>query len=101
MAGDRERVVEAVRAALKPICDTAAEQALDAIPVARLEEVAEGRLRLGEVERGSPQGVRGTLVSDRRDSTGVNGETPGQDVVWRSAAGQDRAAGIPLQRVTG
>ncbi|WP_328343021.1 DEAD/DEAH box helicase [Streptomyces violaceus] len=61
VAGDHERAVEAVRAALKPICDTAAEQALDAIPVARLKEVTEGRLRLGEVERGGLRSVRQVL----------------------------------------
>ncbi|KFG73905.1 DEAD/DEAH box helicase [Streptomyces mutabilis] len=61
VAGDHERAVEAVRAALKPICDTAAEEVLDAIPVARLKEVTEGRLRLGEVERGGLRSVRQVL----------------------------------------
>lgn len=58
---DHERAVEVVRAALGPICDTAAEQALDAIPVARLKEVTEGRLRLGEVERSGLRSVRQVL----------------------------------------
>ncbi|MER5871782.1 DEAD/DEAH box helicase [Streptomyces sp. NPDC002044] len=57
VAGDHLRAVEAVRAALKPICDAAAEQALDAIPVARLKEVTEGRVRLGEVERSGLRSV--------------------------------------------
>ncbi|MGW0768260.1 DEAD/DEAH box helicase [Streptomyces sp. NPDC002676] len=61
VAGDHGRAVEAVRAALKPICDTAAEQALDAIPVARLKEVTEGRLRLGEVEKSGLRSVRQVL----------------------------------------
>ncbi len=61
VAGDHGRAVEAVRAALRPICDTAAEQALDAIPVARLKEVTEGRLRLGEVERSGLASVRQVL----------------------------------------
>ncbi|MFC8273336.1 DEAD/DEAH box helicase [Streptomyces sp. NPDC057271] len=61
VASDHGRAVEAVRAALKPICDTAAEQALDAIPVARLKEVTEGRLRLGEVERSGLRSVRQVL----------------------------------------
>ncbi|MEU2913677.1 DEAD/DEAH box helicase [Streptomyces massasporeus] len=61
VAGDHGRAVEAVRTALKPICDTAAEQALDAIPVARLKEVTEGRLRLGEVERSGLRSVRQVL----------------------------------------
>ncbi|MGX1544368.1 DEAD/DEAH box helicase [Streptomyces adustus] len=61
VAGDHGRAVEAVRAALKPICDTAVEQALDAIPVARLKEVTEGRLRLGEVEKSGLGSVRQVL----------------------------------------
>ncbi|KQX58844.1 helicase SNF2 [Streptomyces sp. Root66D1] len=61
MVGDHERAVEAVRAALTPICDSAAEEALDAIPVARLKEVTEGRLRLGEVERSGLRSVREVL----------------------------------------
>ncbi|MEV1063266.1 DEAD/DEAH box helicase [Streptomyces sp. NPDC050263] len=61
VAGDHGRAVEVVRAALKPICDMAAEQALDAIPVARLKEITEGRLRLGEVERSGLRSVRQVL----------------------------------------
>ncbi|WP_078855770.1 DEAD/DEAH box helicase [Streptomyces sp. NRRL F-5065] len=48
---DHERAVEAVRAALRPLHDAAVERELDAIPVARLQEVTEGRLRLGTVEK--------------------------------------------------
>ncbi|MFD6548787.1 ATP-dependent helicase, partial [Streptomyces sp. NPDC058398] len=48
---DHARAVEAVRAALKPIHDEAVERELDAIPVARLQDVTEGRLRLGNVEK--------------------------------------------------
>ncbi|MFJ9864504.1 DEAD/DEAH box helicase [Streptomyces sp. NPDC101165] len=51
VAGDHGRVVEAVRAALKPILDEAVGRELDAIPVARLQDVTEGRLRLGNVEK--------------------------------------------------
>ncbi|MCY0940638.1 DEAD/DEAH box helicase [Streptomyces antarcticus] len=61
VVGDHGRAVEAVRAALKPICDAAAEEALDAIPVARLKEVTEGRVRLGEVERSGLRSVRQVL----------------------------------------
>ncbi|MEU3076645.1 DEAD/DEAH box helicase [Streptomyces laurentii] len=49
--GDHGRAVEAVRAALKPIHDAAVARELDAIPVARLQDVTEGRLRLGYVEK--------------------------------------------------
>ncbi|MGZ9933126.1 DEAD/DEAH box helicase [Streptomyces sp. NC-S4] len=57
VVGDHRRAVEAVREALEPIHDDAAEQALAAIPVARLKEVTEGRLRLGEVERSGLRSV--------------------------------------------
>ncbi|MEU8591479.1 DEAD/DEAH box helicase [Streptomyces sp. NPDC048664] len=48
---DHDRAVEAVRAALAPMHDAAARRELGAIPVARLQDVTEGRLRLGSVER--------------------------------------------------
>ncbi len=51
VVGDHARAVEAVRAALKPIHDAAVERELDAIPVTRLQDVTEGRLRLGNVEK--------------------------------------------------
>ncbi|MER6254032.1 DEAD/DEAH box helicase [Streptomyces sp. NPDC001584] len=57
VVGDHRQAVDAVREALKPIHDTAAEQALEAIPVTRLKEVTEGRLRLGEVERSGLRSV--------------------------------------------
>ncbi|MFF9767213.1 DEAD/DEAH box helicase [Streptomyces sp. NPDC014636] len=61
VVGDHDRAVEAVRAALKPIQDTAVEQALDAIPVARLQDATEGRLRLGNVEKSGLRTVRQVL----------------------------------------
>ncbi|WP_153812371.1 DEAD/DEAH box helicase [Streptomyces sp. SUK 48] len=51
VAGDHARAVEAVRAALKPIHDGAVARELGAIPVARLQDVTEGRLRLGNVDK--------------------------------------------------
>ncbi|MFC5802533.1 DEAD/DEAH box helicase [Streptomyces formicae] len=51
VAGDHGRAVEAVRAALKPIHDAEVQRELDAIPVSRLQDVTEGRLRLGSVEK--------------------------------------------------
>ncbi|MFF7051934.1 DEAD/DEAH box helicase [Streptomyces griseorubiginosus] len=48
---DHGRAAEAVRAALKPLHDGAVKRELDAIPVARLQDVTEGRLRLGSVEK--------------------------------------------------
>ncbi|MEV5043269.1 DEAD/DEAH box helicase [Streptomyces griseoincarnatus] len=50
VAADHGRAVDAVRAALRPIHDAAVERELDTIPVARLQDVTEGRLRLANVE---------------------------------------------------
>ena len=52
LVDDHGRAVRAVRTALKPLLDEAVRQELDAIPVSRLQDVTEGRLRLGSVEGG-------------------------------------------------
>ncbi|GAA3375033.1 hypothetical protein GCM10020367_41240 [Streptomyces sannanensis] len=64
MVGDHGRAVEAVRAAPKSIHDAAVKRELDAIPVARLQDVAEGRLRLGSAERGGLRTVGQVLEAD-------------------------------------
>ncbi|MGW4272881.1 DEAD/DEAH box helicase [Streptomyces seoulensis] len=51
VVGDHERAVGAVRAALEPLRDAVVRRELDALPVGRLSEVTEGRLRLGSVEK--------------------------------------------------
>lgn len=51
MAGDHRRAVEAVRAALRPLHEEVVARELGTIPVARLQDVTEGRLRLGAVEK--------------------------------------------------
>ncbi|MFG2459145.1 DEAD/DEAH box helicase [Streptomyces sp. NPDC048523] len=61
VAGDHRRAVEAARAALQPIHDAAVKRELDAIPVARLQDVTEGRLRLGSVEKGGLRTVSSVL----------------------------------------
>uniref|UniRef100_UPI000D1CBB96 DEAD/DEAH box helicase n=1 Tax=Streptomyces viridosporus TaxID=67581 RepID=UPI000D1CBB96 len=61
VAGDHGRAVEAVRAALRPLHDAEVKRELDAIPVARLQDVTEGRLRLGSVERSGLRTVGGVL----------------------------------------
>ncbi|MEU4149878.1 DEAD/DEAH box helicase [Streptomyces sp. NPDC026659] len=58
---DHGRAVEAVRAALKPIQDAAVKRELDAIPVVRLQDVTEGRLRVGSVEKGGLRTVGSVL----------------------------------------
>ncbi|MFF4112562.1 DEAD/DEAH box helicase [Streptomyces sp. NPDC001714] len=61
LADDHGRAVEAVRAALTPIHDAAVRRELDAIPVARLQDVTEGRLRLGGVEQSGLRTVGAVL----------------------------------------
>ncbi|MEU6196404.1 DEAD/DEAH box helicase [Streptomyces sp. NPDC047061] len=61
VVGDHGGAVEAVRAALAPIHDAAAQRELDAIPVARLQDVTEGRLRLGGVEQSGLRTVGAVL----------------------------------------
>ncbi|MEU5311947.1 DEAD/DEAH box helicase [Streptomyces sp. NPDC021562] len=51
VVADHDGAVAAVRAALTPIHDAAVRRELDAIPVTRLQDVTEGRLRLGGVEQ--------------------------------------------------
>ncbi|MFD8632354.1 hypothetical protein [Streptomyces sp. NPDC059533] len=83
VAADHERAVEEVRAALAPICDGLAARELDAIPVARLKEVTEGGLRLGEVERGGFRTVGQVLDAGPyrlRQIPGVGRQTAAQAV---------------------
>ncbi|MCQ4213225.1 ATP-dependent helicase, partial [Streptomyces longispororuber] len=51
LLSDHERAVRAARDALAPILDEAVARTLDVMPVARLQEATEGRLRLDAVER--------------------------------------------------
>ncbi|MGW0827988.1 DEAD/DEAH box helicase [Streptomyces sp. NPDC002845] len=83
VVGDHARAVEAVRAALEPIHDGLAQRELDAIPVARLKEVTEGRLRLGEVEKGGFRTVSQVLDAGPyrlRQIPGVGQQTAAQAV---------------------
>ena len=61
LTDDHDRAVEGVRTALQPIQDAAVEQALDAIPVTRLQDATDGRLRLGGVDRSGLRTVRQVL----------------------------------------
>ncbi|MFD0317077.1 DEAD/DEAH box helicase [Streptomyces flavalbus] len=83
VVGDYERAVEVVRGALEPICDAAVEEALGGIAVGRLKEVTEGRLRVGEVERGGLRTVREVLEAGAyrlRQIPGVGQRTADQVV---------------------
>jgi hypothetical protein len=61
LIGDHARAVEAARAAFAPLQDTVVERELDAIPIARLQDVTEGRLRLANVEKGGYRTVGSVL----------------------------------------
>ncbi|WP_353945837.1 DEAD/DEAH box helicase [Streptomyces sp. HUAS MG91] len=58
---DHERAVRAAREALAPLLDDEVTQTLDAMPVSRLQEATEGRLRLDPVERSGLRTVRQVL----------------------------------------
>ncbi|MGW1358232.1 DEAD/DEAH box helicase [Streptomyces chartreusis] len=80
---DHARAVEAVRVALAPIHDDLARTELDAIPVARLKDLTEGRLRLGEVEKGGFRTVGQVLDAGSyrlRQLPGVGQQTADQTV---------------------
>ncbi|WP_327680685.1 DEAD/DEAH box helicase [Streptomyces sp. NBC_00467] len=79
--GDHRRAVEAVRAALAPLHDELAGRELAAIPVARLKDVTEGRLRLGVIEAAGYRFVGDVLAADRyrlRQIPGVGQQTADQ-----------------------
>ncbi|MFJ8635938.1 DEAD/DEAH box helicase [Streptomyces sp. NPDC093568] len=83
LVDDHARAVEAVRAALEPIHDDLARRELDAIPVARLKDLTEGRLRLGEVEKGGFRTVGQVLDAGSyrlRQLPGVGQQTADQTV---------------------
>ena len=83
VADDHARAVAAVRHALEPIHDELARHELDVIPVARLKDVTEGRLRLGEVEKGGFRTVGQVLDAGPyrlRQLPGVGQQTADQTV---------------------
>ncbi|WP_409469903.1 DEAD/DEAH box helicase [Streptomyces sp. HC307] len=80
---DYERAVREVREALRPIHDGLAEQELKGIPVARLRDVTEGRLRFGELEKGGFGTVQDVLDAGTyrlRQTPGVGQRTADQAI---------------------
>ncbi|MGC0329740.1 superfamily II DNA or RNA helicase [Streptomyces sp. SAI-170] len=81
VVGDHERALDGVREALRPIQEELVERELDTISVARLKEVTEGRLRLGELEKGGFRTVRAVLDAGPyrlRQTPGVGQRTADQ-----------------------
>ncbi|WP_394428836.1 DEAD/DEAH box helicase [Streptomyces sp. SGAir0957] len=63
VVADHGAAAEAVSAALRPLYEAVVERELDAIPVARLQDVTEGRLRLGGVEQSGLSTVGAVLAA--------------------------------------
>lgn len=85
---DRARAVDAVRSVLDPLLDSLVGRELAAIPVSRLKDVTEGRLRLGALEQAgfSTVGqIHGTGRYELRQLPGVGAHTADQAL---AAAGQ-------------
>jgi superfamily II DNA or RNA helicase len=79
--GDHERALQAVREALAPIREELAARELESIPVARLKDVTEGRLRLGAIEAAGYRSAREVLNAGRyqlRQIPGVGAQTADQ-----------------------
>jgi SNF2 family DNA or RNA helicase len=75
---DHTRALDAVRSALEPLRAELVAQELESIPVARLKDVTEGRLRLGAVEAAGLTSVRAVHDASRyelRQLPGVGHQT--------------------------
>ncbi|MFJ4830246.1 DEAD/DEAH box helicase [Streptomyces sp. NPDC088747] len=75
---DQARALEAVRSALVPIHAELVGGELDSIPVSRLKDVTEGRLRLGALEAAGLESVRAVYGKSRyelRQLPGVGEQT--------------------------
>ncbi|MCX4883345.1 MULTISPECIES: DEAD/DEAH box helicase [unclassified Streptomyces] len=78
---DHARALEAVRSALAPIRDELVAGELERIPVARLKDATEGRLRLAAVEAAGLSSVRAVYEASRyelRQIPGVGAQTADQ-----------------------
>ncbi|GGT43303.1 DEAD/DEAH box helicase [Streptomyces atratus] len=85
---DHARTVDAVHTALTPLLDSLIRRELSAIPVSRLKDVTEGRLRLGAVEQAGFTTVGQVHEANRyelRQIPGVGSQTADQAL---AAAGQ-------------
>ncbi|GGN82457.1 helicase SNF2 [Streptomyces albiflavescens] len=78
---DHARALEAVRTALAPLRAELVAEELESIPVSRLKDVTEGRLRLGAVEAAGLASVRAVYEASRyelRQIPGVGAQTADQ-----------------------
>ena len=78
---DHARAVDQVRTALAPVLAELVAQELEGIPVSRLKDVTEGRLRLGALEAAGLGSVRAVFDASRyelRQIPGVGAQTADQ-----------------------
>ncbi|MFJ8055513.1 DEAD/DEAH box helicase [Streptomyces sp. NPDC096142] len=78
LRADHTRALEAIRSALEPLRADLVAQELESIPVARLKDVTEGRLRLGALEAAGLTSVRAVHEASRyalRQLPGVGQQT--------------------------
>ncbi|MFF1924350.1 ATP-dependent helicase, partial [Streptomyces sp. NPDC058221] len=78
---DHSRAVDAVRAALDPLLDDLVSGELTGIPVSRLKDVTEGRLRIGAFEQAGLTNVgevHGANRYELRQIPGVGAQTADQ-----------------------
>ncbi|HEX5567995.1 MAG TPA: DEAD/DEAH box helicase [Streptomyces sp.] len=83
LLADHARAVEAARTALAPIHQELIDRELESIPVARLRDVTEGRLRLNAIEAAGHRSVRQVLRAGRhglRQIPGVGAQTADQAI---------------------
>jgi superfamily II DNA or RNA helicase len=81
LRADHQRALDAVRSALAPLRDELVAQELESIPLARLKDVTEGRLRLGALEAAGLGSVRAVHEAERhelRQIPGVGAQTADQ-----------------------
>ena len=78
---DHARALEAVRSALAPLRDELVVKELESIPIGRLKDATEGRLRLAAVEAAGLSSVRAVYEASRyelRQIPGVGAQTADQ-----------------------
>ncbi|MFH8474066.1 DEAD/DEAH box helicase [Streptomyces sp. NPDC018000] len=88
LLADHARAVDAVHTTLTPLLDSLVRRELSAIPVTRLKDVTEGRLRLGAIEQAGFTTVGQVHEANRyelRQIPGVGAQTADQAL---AAAGQ-------------
>lgn len=98
---DHAKAVQSVRDALAPLLDESVARVLDTMPVTRLQEATDGRVRVGLVERDGLRTVRQVLDAGPARLNQIHGVGPQTATQLLAAAGRiaDRVrqtAAVPL-----